>query len=629
MVKELLENAVDAGAKRIDVCVEQGGATAVRVADDGCGIAAEQLPLAVASHATSKLRDADDIFCIGTLGFRGEALASIAEISQFRLRSRTADGDAGYEIEVTGGKLQDVAPCGCATGTTLEVRNLFYNTPVRRKFLRTTQTEMGHATEAFTRIALAHPRIHFTLRHNDRQLFDLPPTESWRERIVTFFGAELSEHLLWVESVDESAQLSGYVADPELSRSNNRMQYLFLNGRFIRDRSLQHALGEAYRGLLTTGRYAVSFLRLDVAPDTVDVNVHPTKLEVRFQDGGRVYSQLLGTLRSKFLSTDLTAKVPLTPIAAARDDDSSADPNHLARHRQDVSAWARGQSSPALSESVVAEQQPSLPLESPQTVPQFKPFSASSGSHIPLSKPGTLNPHDTLSQPHTFNQTVPESANHEVPFPADSSESPRPSPASDTQYELDSTPSPAGLQLHNRYLVTENLEGLVVIDQHALHERILYEQLRQKVLAGRLETQRLLVPEPVSLTSAEASAALDANETLQQLGIEIAPFGGDTVLISSYPAMLANVSPEEVLRQVVDLLLSGGQSPDRRDLLDELLHMISCKAAIKAGDRLSQPEVHALLEQRHCFQDSHHCPHGRPTALVFTREELDRRFKRT
>lgn len=642
VVKELLENAVDAGARRIDVSVEQGGAAAVRVSDDGCGIVPDQLALAVASHATSKITDADDLFRIDTLGFRGEALASIAEVSHFRLRSRVADGDAGYELEVTGGQLRDVAPCGCPPGTTVEVCNLFYNTPVRRKFLRTTQTEMGHASEAFTRIALAHPSIHFTLRHNERQLFDLPPTESWRERIVRFFGSELNDHLLWIESSDAASRLSGYVAAPDMSRSNNRLQYLFLNGRFIRDRALQHALGEAYRGLLTTGRYPLAFLKLEIAADTVDVNVHPTKLEVRFQDSSRIYSQLLGTLRSKFLSTDLTVKVALTPVAAASDlAESSADPSHLAQHRQQVSSWARGGQADVASDSQLvaskpaADQQSSLRFDSPGTrdqVPEFRPFPTTSNSAIGLRNlaPASVSP--TSSIPVT--QSPSAAAAVDDP-PSDgwdrgtrstsgnlepmSQSPPAPSPAS----------VPTGLQLHNRYLVTQSEDGMVVIDQHALHERILYEQLREKVLAGRLETQRLLVPEPVSLTSAEAAAALDASETLEQLGIEVTPFGGDTVLISSYPAMLTDTSPPEVLRQVVDLLLSGGQSPDRRDVLDELLHMISCKAAIKAGDRLSPAEVEALIEQRHCFQDTHHCPHGRPTALVFTRDELDKRFKRT
>ena len=245
VVKELMENAVDAGSSRIDVLVELGGSQLIRVADNGCGISQDQLELAVASHATSKILDADDLFHVDTLGFRGEALASIAEISQFQLRSRTAEAEAGAELEVVGGDKRPLAPCGCPPGTTIEVRNLFYNTPVRRKFLRTTQTEMGHVSEAFTRIALAHPQIHFSLKHNQKQLHDLPPVDHWSKRIGHFFGRELAENLLWVESEADGVKVSGYVANPTFSRSHNRMQYLFLNGRHIRDRSLQHALGEA------------------------------------------------------------------------------------------------------------------------------------------------------------------------------------------------------------------------------------------------------------------------------------------------------------------------------------------------------------------------------------------------
>lgn len=321
VVKELLENSVDAGARRIDVSLVQGGSDLVRVVDDGCGIAPDQLALAVASHATSKIENADDLFRVATLGFRGEALASIAEISQLCLKSRVAGAECGVELEVIGGVSGQAVPCGCPSGTTVEVRNLFYNTPVRRKFMRTTQTEMGHASEAFTRIALAFPNLHFTLRHNDRPIYELPAADG-RERIAALFGADLAAGLIPVQSCDGEVKLSGYVADPNFSRGNNRMQYLFLNGRHIRDRALQHALGEAYRGLLLTGRFPIAFLRLDMPASEVDVNVHPTKLEVRFQESGRIYSQLLGALRKKFLATDLTARVGL---AAGRDEAASAE----------------------------------------------------------------------------------------------------------------------------------------------------------------------------------------------------------------------------------------------------------------------------------------------------------------
>ena len=339
-VKELMENAIDAGATRIDVSVEQGGLELIRVSDDGCGITPEQLPLAVASHATSKIRDADDLFRVGTLGFRGEALASVAEVSRLLLRSRVRSATAGAQLEMAGGQSSGVVPCGCAVGTTVEIRQLFYNTPVRRKFMRSTQTEMGHVGEAFTRLALANPGVHCTLAHNGRSLYDLPAASEVRSRIAAFFGHDLAADLIAVSSTDDDVRLSGYVAGPSHSRSNPRLQYLFLNGRVIRDRSLQHALGEAFRGLLLTGRYPIAFLRIDMPPEMVDVNVHPTKLEVRFQEAGRIYSQLLGTLRTKFLSTDLTARLEHPGENEAAD---AVDPLRADQLRRELVDWAKGQ----------------------------------------------------------------------------------------------------------------------------------------------------------------------------------------------------------------------------------------------------------------------------------------------
>lgn len=602
VVKELMENALDAGATRVDVAVEQGGLEMIRVVDNGCGIAADELPLAVASHATSKLRSADDLFQVATLGFRGEALASIAEISRLVLRSRQSEQAAGAELEVVAGAASPAAPCGCAVGTAIEIRQIFFNTPVRRKFLRSPQTEMGHVTESFTRLALAHPRVHFTLKHNQRPLYELPPVESvpgaaGLERIAHFFGRDLAEELIWLESRDGDVRLSGFVGHPNQSRPNARMQYLFLNGRAIRDRSLGHALSEAYRGLLLTGRYPVSFLYLAMPPHLVDVNVHPTKLEVRFQDGGRIYSQLLGTLRTKFLTTDLTHR--LNPAAAdgAHDPSGAHDPARAEQLRGELVDWAKGQvaswqtpagASAALAESGVRQSV----FEVPRPAPSVTPLRLS-----PL---------------------VPRLAAQAV---ADGAE---PAAAS-SRIGLGLT----AMQIHNRYLVAETDEGVAVIDQHALHERILYEQFRERALSGTLESQQLLVPEAVNLGAAEAAVVLEHRELLATLGLAVEPFGGGTVLISSYPAMLEGGNPEEILRSIVDLLAAGRRLPERRDLLDELLHMMSCKAAIKAGDPLAPEEIMSLLGQRHLAQDSHHCPHGRPTELVFTREELDRQFKRT
>jgi DNA mismatch repair protein MutL len=615
-VKELMENAIDAGATRIDVAVEQGGLDLVRVSDDGCGIAAEQLPLAVASHATSKISDADDLFCVRTLGFRGEALASIAEVSRLVLRSRTQQAEAGAQLEVAGGHASEVGPCGCSVGTTVEIRQLFYNTPVRRKFMRSTQTEMGHISEAFTRVALANPQVHCTLRHNGRPVYELTDQGDWRGRIAAFFGDELAADLIAVASADGGVRLEGYVASPSHSRANPRLQYLFLNGRAIRDRALQHALSEAYRGLLLTGRYPIAFLRIAMPPEMVDVNVHPTKLEVRFQESGRLYSQLLGTLRTKFLSTDLTARLQPTGESEAA---SAVDPVHAERMQRELVDWAKGQ----LAEKLAVFDAPSAGAIAPASLGQTNFDEAFRSERAPLEL-STLDRRwlpvgraaDDADEPDTslVEHHLDEHLLGEHRLDAADGGPPRPV---------------AALQLYNRYLITECDGGMVVIDQHALHERILYEFLREKVLGGALESQALLVPEPVDLSPAEAAAALEARDVLGQLGVGIEPFGGDTVLVSSYPAMLANFRPDEVLRDLVEQILSGGKSPDRRDVLDSLLHMISCKAAIKAGDHLNDSEIAALLEQRHLAQDTHHCPHGRPTALYFSREELDKQFKRT
>jgi DNA mismatch repair protein MutL len=620
VLKELLENSVDAGARRIDVTVDKGGGELIRVADDGSGIAADELLLAVASHATSKITSADDLFSVGTLGFRGEALASIAEVSRLVIRSRTAEAATGAELEVVGGEPRDAVPCGCPIGTAIEVRNLFFNTPVRHKFLRSTQTEMGHTIEALTRLALAHPQIHFTLAHNGRTVHELPPVDNIRLRVAAFFGQELADDLLEIGSTHDGVTVHGYVANPMHSRATGRMQYLFLNGRAIRDRALQHALSEAYRGLMLTGRQPICFLRLDMPSVLVDVNVHPTKQEVRFQDAGRLYSQLLGTLRTKFLTTDLTArgKSPSNWPPTSNADDSENSAGAVS----ELVSWAKEQ----LGQQ--ARERNNSPFD-------FAPPPTTAGGSLNFdSGPLQLHRVDVPSfRPFDGGRSTPpftaQSPARHLGRADDSFEHPAASPLAGSSGVLSRIDSPHhALQVHNRYLVVETDAGLEVIDQHALHERILYEQIREKVLRGALESQRLLVPEPVDLTATEAAAALEHSDLLAQLGIEVQPFGGETVLVSSYPAMLANWGPAEVLRELVEKLLADGKAPDARDLLDELLHMFACKAAVKFGDRLSPEEIEALLAQRHLAQDPHHCPHGRPTALVFTREDLDRQFKR-
>ncbi|MCS6850253.1 MAG: DNA mismatch repair endonuclease MutL [Gemmataceae bacterium] len=565
VVKELLENSLDAGSRRIDIDVEQGGIERICVADDGCGIAVDDLPLAFASHATSKLRTADDLFQVPTLGFRGEALASIGAVAQVTLQSRPPTAPVGAEIRCHGGQLSAVRAWNGAPGTRLDVRHLFFNTPVRRKFLKSPTTEMGHVCEVLTRLALAQPSVHFTLRHHDRLVYEVPAGLPLLDRIGLFFGQELAEQLYGIEAHHGVVHLTGFVADPACERPTARMQYVFLNGRWIRDRTLGHALQEAYRGLLMTGRYAVAFLFLSMPPDQVDVNVHPTKAEVRFRDPQNLYHLVLTTVRERLRRENLTGRLfPPASLAGSA-----------------TASWT---------------------LTSPPPPPR----------PLPLAPPaaGPVNQPHAVSAPGVPATLPPSPATDSAPGPK----------------TLNGTPR--AIQLYNTYLVVETPEGMLVIDQHALHERILYERLKSRLQAGPLETQRLLVPEPVELTAEQAAKALAHRDALAELGLEVAEFGGSTVLLSSYPALLDKTAPAALLRAVVDHLLSQDQPPTRDQLLDDLLALMACHAAVRAGDPLTSEEIAALVEQRHLAQDAHHCPHGRPTSLLFPKHDLERQFRR-
>ena len=654
VVKELLENSIDAGATRVEVTVTGGGSELIRISDNGCGMTSEQLPLAISSHATSKLPTDDALFHVGTLGFRGEALASIGSVSHLTIRTRTANSDSGSELVVRGGVVEPPAPCGAPVGTVIEVRNLFFNTPVRHRFLKTAQTEKGHIVEAFTRLALGNPLIHFVLSHNGKVIHDLPASTNWRDRIHAFFGGEISESLIPIQSDDGQIRISGHVGDPSVSRGNNRMQYLFLNGRHIRDRALQHALTEAYRGLLMVGRHPVCFLRMEMPAEMIDVNVHPTKLEVRFTDSGRAYSRLLQSLRHQFLSSNLTQRVGGNAANGVADDDHrgrgpsghsnavGGNPTQVQpisdleqRQRQAVIDWAR--SGKTSGQGL------------PGQIPAFRPFFGSGGhgensaeatdlaSHQ-QNEPLTVDPFLDTGQRRSAEGTLGDESQPDIdsgrvsvqPFSERSTGTANPVGGEFARPDSSPTVSYLGFQVHQRYLVTQDESGMVVIDQHALHERVLYERVCQRVLEqGRsLESQKLLVPEPVSLTPAERTAAMDAKETLAKIGIEIDDFGGETILVQSCPAILGRMSPGEMLHTLLDAVVAAGKKPDAKDLLNHLLSTIACKAAVKAGDRLTSDEITSLLEQKDLYHDTHHCPHGRPTALFFSRDELDRMFGR-
>ena len=570
VVKELLENALDASPSRVDVALEQGGIALVRVVDDGGGIEADDLPLAVTAHATSKLRVAEDLEHIETLGFRGEALASIGEVARLVIRSRTPHG-TGASLTVDGGRMGEVMPEGCGLGTTVEVHQLFGNVPARRAFLRAPQTEWSHASEAFVRTALAHQGVAMSLSHNGRRVHDLPSVAAWRDRIGGLFGTALGARLIEITAEDDEISLRGLVGRPEDDMAGTRLQYLFVAGRPFRDRSILHAVQEGYRGLLLSGRQPIVFLSFDMPADMVDVNVHPSKIEVRFREPSRLYRLVLSALRTAFLQADMGTRLKAPAPAWPSRNESAASTA--------FAPWF-GQPHPRAT----------LPAEgnaSPRPMPSWE-----RDDQAPLA------------------------------FAAESR-------ASGASLGADHGAEERAVQMHNRYIVVECGDGIEVIDQHALHERVLYERLKASVADGNLEVQPLLIPEKVDLEATDLELVTEHAEALDRAGMHVEPFGGCTVIVTSKPALAGNAPAAEIVREVLDRLSAVAAGGDAAMLVDEVLHGLACRAAIKAGDPLSREEVDALVRDRRMVRESHHCPHGRPTSLVLSRQDLDRQFRRT
>ncbi|MGF1581006.1 MAG: DNA mismatch repair endonuclease MutL [Gemmataceae bacterium] len=640
VVKEMLENSVDAGATRIDIEVEQGGIDRILIADNGSGIHHDDLSLVFSSHATSKLRNADDLFNIATLGFRGEAMASIGGVGQVTVQSRQHDQTSGSEITCRGGTLSPIKAWNGSPGTRIEVKHLFFNVPVRRKFLRKPTTEMGHIAETFVRVALSQPNLHMTLKHNGKLIHEVPATTDLPQRVGIFFGEELRETLYPVQASYNDVVLNGFIADPSVERGNAKMQYLFLNGRWIRDRSIGHAIQEAYRGLLMTGRYPVWFLFLEMPPDLVDVNVHPTKCEVRFRDGQMLYGMTLSSIRKRLSQENLTPKLQApTSTMEQPTPQNSVPPKNIAtlpplpssqqlvdHPAFSASHFAHGEPSVVPAEPVVPEPTSSATDDAPPlafVVPEPPPVETDYSGGLPPSPPIASAP------------TMDGSAAAIPPSPealASAFQNAAQTPAENQSYsQADFSPEQPDLkaiQLYNAYLVLETPEGMLVIDQHALHERILFEQLKNRMRDQTLETQQLLIPEPVDFPPDQAALALEHTEDLRELGLHIEDFGSGTLALHGYPAILGNKAPEKTLRAVVEHLTTQDRVPTREQLLNDLLSLMACHSAVRAGDPLNQEQIAALVAKRDLVDDTHHCPHGRPTSLLFTRRDLDRQFGR-
>ncbi|MSR42314.1 MAG: DNA mismatch repair endonuclease MutL [Phycisphaerales bacterium] len=562
VVKELLENALDAGARSIEIDIENGGTELVRIVDDGCGIPRDELLLAIAAHATSKIASAEDLEAVATLGFRGEAMASIASVSRFTLRSRTKDAEEGAELSVEGGTIGAVRPVAMRVGTSVEVRTLFFNVPARRKFLRADAAETARITESVEAIAVGHPAVAFTLRSNGRVLLALASTDEPKQRMLDVLGKELESELLEFEwSVPEAGGLlvHGFAGKPAIARPTAKAVRIHLNGRPIMDRLVLHAVKEAYRGLIDPARSPSVALFIEIDPREVDVNVHPAKTEVRFRTPQAVHQGVRRAIERTLRAANL---VPFF---------------ELPKHDAPASPTASGFGAPRLFGSGI--------------VSSFAELAALA---------------------HTRALERPEEDSARVA----TIHTPRAAPIA---------------QLHENYIVTEDADGIVIVDQHALHERYMFELFFERLSQGDLESQQLLVPEIVECSIVEMDAAQTIAPLCARIGLALRPFGARTLAIDAVPSLFYSRGVDAVAfaRSLLGKALEHGSALTLEGSLHEIVDMMACKAAVKAGDRLSEGELHALLALRESLERSTNCPHGRPTSLKISLRDLERRFGRS
>lgn len=611
VVKELVENALDAGASRVDIDIEQGGVKLIRVRDDGFGIGEADLPLALSRHATSKIESLDDLEAVVSLGFRGEALASISSVSRLALTSRTEDQEAASRVEVEGRDMDArISPAAHPIGTTVEVRDLFFNTPARRKFLRTEKTEFNHVDECVRRQALSRFDAGFTLRHNQRVIQSLRPAANpldKERRIGALCGQQFIDNAVVIDAEATGLRLWGWVALPTFSRSQADLQYFFVNGRVIRDRLVAHAVRQAYRDVLYNNRHPAFVLYLEVDPATVDVNVHPTKHEVRFRDGRLVHDFIFRTLHKA--------------LADVRPDD------HL-RGAVAQSAVREGSES-----AVVAGPQSAYPgvagqAERPasrswgETASVFDAPSGSAQSQPPQHQ---WQARDQMGFYQSLNQggglvNAPQDA------PARDFAAGQPTPPVDSEAE-----PPLGYaiaQLHGIYILAQSRQGMIVVDMHAAHERITYERMKRALEAQDLKSQPLLVPVSLAVSQKEAALAETHASELQQLGLQVERIGPETLAIRQVPALLRGADTEQLVRDVLADLIENGQSDRVEAVTHELLGTMACHGSVRANRQLTIPEMNTLLRDMEATERSGQCNHGRPTWTVVTLSELDKLFLR-
>ncbi len=573
VVKELMENSIDAGAKNITVEISDGGKKLIRIIDDGFGMDTEDLEKAFLPHATSKIKGSDDLLKISTMGFRGEALASIGSVAKVSITSRQQDTISANTVEIDCGQNQTVKPASATYGTTVEVQNLFYKLPARRKFLKTTNTEFSHISEQFTRIALANLDITFTLIHNSRKIHFLPSSQRLNQRIENLFS-NLSDDMLPVSSQEKNVQIKGFIGKPSSARASGSYQYVFLNQRYIKDKFISHAIKESYRGLIEPGKFPVIFLLINMPAEYFDVNVHPTKVEVRFENPNLLHSQIMAVIREKLMTSNIDATADFATIAPKK-----FEPNEMQNSPE------RQKARQAI-EDFFKKHQPS----SSQTKFNFEPSKTNSDYQQP--------PHQNFTRDNFYDSKFLQ-------------------------------PKEKVLQIHDSYILVETSDGFEIIDQHALHERILYEKLLSAAAQGPLKSQKLLVPACINVTQQQQKLIENNKSIFDKLGMELQDFGPNTIAVNSFPVVLEKLDPILFTQDLLDLLSDPEQTPDLEGIIHDIFDMTACKAAIKAGKKLSNQEISNLLEQRKTAKRSSNCPHGRPTTITFSLKELEKQFRRT
>jgi DNA mismatch repair protein MutL len=579
-VKEIVENSIDAGSSRIDIVVRDGGRTQIIITDNGCGMSREELSLAVERHATSKLPN-DDLINISSLGFRGEALASIAAVSRLKLTSRRPDDDEAWTLDVEGGELGSTFPAAHPLGTRLEIKDLFYATPARLKFLKTPRTELSHVTEAIKRLAMAHPGIGFTLNDGERDLLRLAPAQgnfldSSLERLGAIMGRDFADNAISINAEREGMFLSGYAGLPTLNRGNAQMQFLFVNGRPVRDKLFYGALRGAYRDFLASDRYSMVALFLEVPSKNLDINVHPAKTEVRFSDAALVRGLIVGAVKHGLAEAGHRASTTVSDSALAAVQPGSLP---LGRGGASYSSYGGG----GHVHNGLADRAQSF-------------FAPDSDFDAPLAAPDAK---DGTGHSSSNDQNLGE-------------------------YPL----GVARAQLHETYIVGQTVDGIVIIDQHAAHERLVHERIKKSLETGGVTRQGLLIPEVVELDETSAERLIRQHAELLELGLAIEAFGPGAVVVREVPALLGNCDIQGLVRDLADGLAESDETLALKDRLGDVTAKMACHSSVRAGRRLNATEMNALLREMEATPHSGQCSHGRPTYVELKLIDIEKLFGR-